>query len=83
MMHVHCRNLTIIVGCIIINSFACIAAGRIDGQLILSLSDLAAASLLVDRAQDMEKLSDALHLRVPGNRVRTDECHTGKTRHGR
>ena len=64
-MHVYCADLVVVIGCIIINPFGSVTAGRVNRDLILSLRHLAAASLLIDRAQNVEKLADAFCFRIP------------------
>lgn len=59
MVHIHCGDLVIFIGSIIVNSLVSIAAGGVNGNFILALGYLTAASLLFYRAQDMEKLADA------------------------
>ena len=59
-VHIHSRDLTVFICRIIINPLRCIAAGRIDRDLILSISHMHAAALLCDRTVYMEKLADAL-----------------------
>lgn len=49
----------IIVSCVIINAFIRITARGIDSNLVLSVFYLTAASLLVNRAEYMEKLAYA------------------------
>ena len=56
-VHIHCRDLMVRVRRIVVNTFCRIPAGRIDRDLIFSIRDLAAATLLIDRAQNMEELS--------------------------
>lgn len=43
-MHVYCADLVVVIGCIIVNPFGSVAAGRVNRDLILSLRHLAAAS---------------------------------------
>ena len=63
-VHVHRRDLMVVVGRIIIDSLVCITAGGVKRDLVFSLRDFAAASLLVYGAKDMEKLADARVLRL-------------------
>ena len=46
-MHIHCGNLVIGVGRVVVNTFLCIPTGRIDRNLILILCDFAASALLI------------------------------------
>ena len=50
----------IIIGGIIIDAAVCIAAGGIDRALVLPVCHLAAAALLLYRAENMEKLANAV-----------------------
>ena len=60
MVHIHSSDLTVFISRIIINAFACIAARSIKRYFIFSISHIAAAALLLDRAENVEKLADAL-----------------------
>ena len=73
MAQVNRGNLVIIVGGVIIDSLIGVTAAGIDGDLIAAMFNLTAASLLVDRAQNVEKLADAFRFGIPGYRV-----HPGK-----
>ena len=48
-VHIDCRNLMVVIGCVIINSLVGVTAGGINGNLILFFAHIAAASLLVNR----------------------------------
>ena len=61
-MHINSTDLMIFVGSIIVNSLCGIAAGRIESDLVFAICDLTAASLLIDRAEDVEKLAAAFEL---------------------
>ena len=61
-MHVYRSNAAVIISCVVINASARIIAGGVDGNLIFAVRDLAASSLLLDRAQNMKELADALLL---------------------
>ena len=58
MVHIHSSDLTVFISRIIINAFACIAARSIKRYFIFSISHIAAAALLLDRAENVEKLAD-------------------------
>ena len=49
-VHIHCTDLMIVVGIVIVDSLICITAGSVQGNLIFVFSQLAAASLLVHAA---------------------------------
>lgn len=78
-VHIHSRNLTIFIGCIIIDSSVRIAAGAVDRHFILPFFILHAAPLLLHSAQNMEKLADTLHLRISGNRIHFCKCSFHKS----
>ena len=61
-MHVYRGNAAVIISRVIVNAFARIIAGGVDGNLIFAVCDLTAASLLLDRAQNMKELADAFLL---------------------
>ena len=44
----------VFVGGVVVNSLCSIAAGRIESDLVFAICDLTAASLLIDRAEDVE-----------------------------
>ena len=64
-VHVHRRDLMVVIGRVIIDPSVCITAGGVKRDLIFSLRDFTASSLLVYGAKDMEKLADALCLTIP------------------
>ena len=68
-MHIHRSDLMILVGSVVVNAFGGVAAGGVQRYLILTLRHLAAAPLLVYRAENVEKLDDALQLAVAGKRI--------------
>ena len=79
-MHVYCADLVVVIGCIIVNPFGSVEAGRVNRDLILSLRHLAAASLLINRTQNVEKLADAFLFRIPGNGIAFHKRHARKSR---
>ena len=60
MVHMDRRDLVIVIGGVVIDALICIAAGGVNGNLILSVFDFAAATLLIHCAENVEKLADAL-----------------------
>ena len=64
-----CPFTKVIVGCIIVNSLVGVAAGRIDRYFVLVLREMATASLLVNRAENVEKLANTLCLALSRKRV--------------
>ena len=54
MVHIHSSDLTVFISRIIINAFACIAARSIKRYFIFPSSHIAAAALLLDRAENVE-----------------------------
>ena len=81
-VHVDCGNLVILIGGVVIDSLARIAAGGVERDFVMSLTDLTAAALLIDGAENMEELADALRFGVPGEGMRSRKGHTGKTGRG-
>ena len=79
MVHIHSSDLTVFISRIIINAFACIAARSIKRYFIFSISHIAAAALLLDRAENVEKLADALLFRTAGNGIHPSESGPDKT----
>ena len=78
-VHVHRRDLAVGICGVVINSTACITAGGVDRDLIFSIGYLAAASLLVDRSSDMEKLCHTLLLGIVRNCVHFCKRDSRKT----
>ena len=75
LMHVNRRDLMIVISRIIVNAPVRIAAGRIERDLIFAVVQFAAASLLIHRIQDVEKLADALALSASGEGIALDKRH--------
>ena len=61
-IHIHPGDLTVFIGGVIVNATVRIAAGGVDGDLILSLTHMHAAPLLCHGAKNVEKLADAFGL---------------------
>ena len=59
-MHIHRRDLAVAVGRVVIDPFIGVAAAGIDRYLTFALLQPAAAARLLHRAQNVEKLPDAL-----------------------
>lgn len=82
MVHMDRRDLVIVIGGVVIDALICIAAGGVNGNLILSVFDFAAATLLIHCAENVEKLADAFRFRIAGNRICPDKSGTHKARLG-
>ena len=63
-VHIHSADLVIVIGIILVDSLIRITTGGIQRDLILVLPKLAAASLLIHRPQNMEKLADTFPFRI-------------------
>ena len=70
----------VLVGRVVVDALLRVAAGGVKRDLVFALADVAAAALLIDRAEDVEELADALHLRIAGNRVHLRERHAHEAR---
>ena len=55
-MHIHSGDLAVFIGGVVINAFVGIAAAGVQGNLVLTVVQLAAAALLLYRAENMEKV---------------------------
>ena len=77
-VELHGGYLMIVVGGVIIYSLVGVVAGGVNGYLI-SAPYLAAASLLIYRAQDMEELADAFSLAAARAGVHLHECTADKS----
>ena len=66
-VHIDCINAAAVVGCVVVYASVCVPAGGVYRDLIFAFSDLAAAALLIDRAENMEELVYALLFRVSGD----------------
>ena len=73
----------VFVGGVVVNSLCSIAAGRIESDLVFAICDLTAASLLIDRAEDVEKLADAFEFGITGFCVHFGKSHTNEAGCGR
>lgn len=71
--------LMIVVGGVIIYSLVGVVAGGVNGYLVSALY-LAAAPLLIYRAQDMEELADAFRLTAARAGVHFHKCAADKSR---
>ena len=83
MVHVNGVDLVIVVGRVVVDALRCVAAGGVNRDLILVFSDLTAAALLVNGAENMEELAHAGALVIPGKgaELREGDLHeTGLTR---
>ena len=80
-VHVHCRNLMILVSGVIINSPGSIHAGGINRDFIFSVRHLTAPSLLFYRSQNMEELSDTVLLSLSRYCMHSCIRHTYKPGH--
>ena len=77
-VHIHRGDLMVVVGRVIVDAFIRVAAGSIDGDLILAIAHIAAAPLLVNRAENMEELADACRFRIRGYGVQLHKGHPYK-----
>ena len=76
-VHINSGDLVIFIGGVIINSFIGVAAGGVKGNLKFSFAHIAAASLLVNGAENMEKLAYAFRLAFSRNGIHfreSDPC---------
>ena len=83
MVHVDRGDLAVVVGGVVVDALVCVAAGGVEGDLILAVFEEAAASLLFHGSEDVEKLADAFLLRVPGAGVHFRESGPDETGLGR
>ena len=58
-VHINRRDLTVVIRRVVIDSLACITAGCVNRDFIFTLGNLAAASLLIDRTENVKELADA------------------------
>ena len=78
-VHVHSGYLMIFVGGVIIYALSCAAAGGVKGDLIFALVHHAAASLLIHRVQNVEKLTYAFIFRAARQGIHLCKCHPNKS----
>lgn len=74
-MHIYRSNAAVIVGRVIVDPAAGVAAGGVDGNLVFAVRDLAAAALLIDRTQNMKELADTRRFRIIRNRMCPRKSH--------
>ena len=80
-MHIDRGDTAVIICRVIIHALVRVEAGGIYRYLIFALRDLAAAAHLLDRAEDMEELTDALRLAASGERIELGERGSDESRH--
>ena len=80
-VHIHGGYAAVVVGCVIKHALVRIEAGGVYGYLVFVLRDLAAAAHLLDRAEYMEELTDALRLAASGERIELGERGSDESRH--
>ena len=72
-MHVDSRDLAVVIGAVIVDTAVHVAAGGVDRDLVLAAAEVAAASLLLHRAKDVEELAHGGVLIVRGAGVELGE----------
>ena len=83
LMHVYSADLVVIIGGVVVNAPVRVAAGGIEGDLVFSLSQVAAAALLVHGAENVEELADALLLALSAPGIQLRKGHPNKPGLGR
>lgn len=78
-VHIDRRNSAVIIRCVVINSLACIAAGGVNRDFVFAVGNLAAAPLLFDRAENVEKLTDAFFFRIARDGIHLSEGDPNKS----
>ena len=81
LIHINGGNLRILVGRVVVNAARRVAAGGVNRDLVLSVRHLAAAALLIDRAQYVEELTHALRFRFARDGIHPDERRAHKAGH--
>ena len=81
-MQIHGVDLAAAVGRVVIDAALRVPAGGVDRILKLAGPYLAAALLLLDRAEDVEELPDALRFALAGARIGPDERRAHEARAG-
>jgi len=66
----HRADTTVAIGGVVVGALTCIAAGSVLGNFTASVLQTAAASGLVDRIQNVKKLTDALVIAAKGIELR-------------
>ena len=77
-VHIHGCNLVVIIGSVVVNAFVSVAAGGINRNFVLIFLSLAAASLLVHTAKNVEELADTLFLGLAGYGVHLHKAGSDK-----
>ena len=62
-VHIHSRRLAVFVGGVVVNTFACVATGRVNGVLV-TVVYCATAFLLGNRAENVEKVTHTFFFAV-------------------
>ena len=77
--HIHGGDLVVIVGGVVVNSLAYIAAAGLEGDLIFLFLQTAQSPLLVYAAENVEELADGVQFIVRGQRMELCESHAHKS----
>ena len=79
-VHINSRYLMVVIGCVVINPLAGIAARCVYGYLKFAALQFAAAPLLLCRAENVKKLTDAFLLAAAGDGVHFNKSGSCKAR---
>ena len=79
LMHIHGSNLVVIVGGVVVNPLAYIAAAGVEGDLIFLFLQTAQSPLLVYAAENVEELADGVQFIVRGQRMELCKSHADKS----
>ena len=78
-VHIHRCDLMIIIGRVVINPFVCVAAGSVNRCFIPPIPNLTASSGLMNRAQNVKKLTDAFRFGSAGTGIHLYKSRSDKT----
>ena len=79
LVHIYGGDLMVIVGGVVVNPLAYIAAAGVEGDLIFLFLQTAQSPLLVYAAENVEELADGVQFIVRGQRMELCKSHAHKS----
>ena len=80
---IHCGDLLIFVGGVVIDTLAGVATGSVLGNLVFAITKMTAPPGLCNGTEDMEKLADAFRFAASAAGIELGKCGTDETGLGR
>ena len=77
-VHIHCGDLRVFIGGIVVNTPVGIPAGGINGDFKVAGGDFTAAPNLIYRSENMEEPADAFFFAIAADGIIAGKCHPHK-----